>query len=527
MDSKIEPTTAAGQPSEDTSKNNNDYAVGEVHELGGKTQQHDLAKEDIAAELAEMFQGGQGYTQKEVWRLRWKVDLRLIPILWFNVLLPAMDKVSHATAALYGLKTDLNLVGNQYAWIGSVFYFGYLVWCFPSGSLLQKLPIAKTMSGAMMLWGILLIGSGFVKTFSQLMACRFLLGLLEAPIVPGNLLILSMWYTRPEQSLRYGLMYTGLSTCFTGPIGYAIGFIKTDSFHVWSTFFWICGGMTFLYGLVVGIFLPDNPVKAKFISEREKAIAVDRVRINQTGIENKTFKKEQCIEALLDIRVWLMFLFNIWISIPNGGLTNFSPLIVKGLGYTSQRSALLTIPNGIVQTASSYICNGGVFLAVRYMPQYHFRGAFIMFGVIVGLIAAIFLYTLPTTAYHSRLAALYMSFFYLGPYIVALSLIGANTAGHTKKVTVNAMMFIAYCVSNIIAPQFFKTAQAPLYPLGFGAILGSYILSLLTIGVYMALCWYENKRRDARDAAAGAVVHQDTDFKDLTDKQNLHFRYVW
>jgi hypothetical protein len=105
------------------------------------------------------------------------------------------------------------------------------------------------------------------------------------------------------------------------------------------------------------------------------------------------------------------------------------------------------------------------------------------------------------------------------------------------------MMFIAYCVSNIIAPQFFKPSQSPLYPLGFGAILGSYILSLITIAIYMLLCFWENNRRDARDAASGATVHPDTDFKDLTDKQNLvcipvlsaflkligqqHFRYVW
>lgn len=123
-----------------------------------------------------------------------------------------------------------------------------------------------------------------------------------------------------------------------------------------------------------------------------------------------------------------MVLFNLWISIPNGGLTNFSPLIVSGLGYSSQRSSLLTIPNGVIQTASSYICNGGVFLALKFYPKYHFRGVSIMFGIIVGLIAAVFLYTLPLNALHSRLAALWMSFFYLGPYIVALSLVTANTA---------------------------------------------------------------------------------------------------
>ena len=41
--------------------------------------------------------------------------------------------------------------------------------------------------------------------------------------------------------------------------------------------------MTIAYGIVVGLFLPDNPVKARFIKEREKAIAIDRVRVNQTG----------------------------------------------------------------------------------------------------------------------------------------------------------------------------------------------------------------------------------------------------
>ncbi|KUL85747.1 hypothetical protein ZTR_08472 [Talaromyces verruculosus] len=478
--------------------------VGEVYDVGGGGKQHEISIRnsdvDVAAGLAEMFEGGEGYTRKEVVRLRWKLDLRLIPILWFNVLLPAMDKVSNGTAALYGLRQDLHLVGTQYAWVGSIFYFGYLFWSIPSGSILQKLPIAKTISVAMVLWGIILIGSGFVKTFSQLMACRFLLGLLEAPVMPGNMLILSMWYTRPEQSLRYGLMYTGLSTCFTGSIGYAIGFIKTDNFQIWQSFFWICGALTITYGLVIGIFLPDNPVKAKFINQREKAIAIDRVRVNQTGIENKTFKKEQFIEAFCDIRVWLMVLFNLWISIPNGGLTNFSPLIVSGLGYSAQRSSLLTIPNGVIQTASSYICNGGVFLALKFYPKYHFRGISIMFGIIVGLIAAVFLYTLPLDALHT---------------------------GHTKKVTVNAMMFVSYCVSNIIGPQFFKTSEAPLYPLGTGAILGSYVLSLMNISAYMFVCWRENKRRDAYDAAAGEIVHHDTDFRDMTDKQNPHFRYVW
>ncbi|PGG97076.1 hypothetical protein AJ79_09350 [Helicocarpus griseus UAMH5409] len=485
--------------------------------------------EDVAAALADRFFGEEGssYSKEEERRLRWKLDLRLVPLLWFNATLGYLDKMATATCALYGMKEDTKLVGDQYSWVGGAFYFGYLFWCFPSASLLQKFSIPKTMASAQVVWGFILIGMGFSNNFATLIALRVLLGLLEAPIVPGNILVMSMWYTRPEQSLRYGLTYTGLSSMFTGPIGWAIGFIDNTWYNPWRAFFWILGTITVVWALILGYFLPDNPVKSKFLDEREKAIAIDRVRVNQTGIENKQFKREQFIEALTDVKTWLMVAFNLCISIPNGSLTNFSPLIVNGLGYSAQRSALLMMPTGIIQTVSSYICNGGVFLMAKHYPRHQVRGIFIIFGIVVGMIAVIFLYTLPITDLNSRLAALYMSYFYFGPYVVSLSLVSANFSGHTKKVTVNALIFIAYCISNIIGPQFFKNNQAPLYPLGVGAILGSYVLSLILIVMFMVVCWAENCRRDRRDEAARERVHADTDFRDMTDKQNIHFRYIW
>lgn len=111
-------------------------------------------------------------------------------------------------------------IGNRYSWAASAFYFGYLFWCFPSGSLLQRYPVAKTMAGFQILWGIVLIGTGFANSFPAFVALRVLLGALEAPIAPGNFLIMGMWYTRQEQPLRTGLFYTGLSSMITGPLGY-------------------------------------------------------------------------------------------------------------------------------------------------------------------------------------------------------------------------------------------------------------------------------------------------------------------
>jgi MFS family permease len=140
----------------------------------------------------------------------------------------------------------------------------------------------------------------------------------------------------------------GLSVCFTGPIGWGIGFLAGE--HQWRSMFWITGGMTIVWALVIGLFLPDSPVKAKFVNEREKAIVIDHLREDQTGVENKNFKIDQVWECFLDPKTWLMFFFHIFISIPNGGLTNFAPLVIKGLGYTAQRSTLLMMPTGM------YIC---------------------------------------------------------------------------------------------------------------------------------------------------------------------------
>ena len=136
------------------------------------------------------------HSRKEETRLRWKLDWRLVPILWFNITLAAMDKVTTSTAALYGMRADTGLTGDRYSWVGSAFYFGYLFWCLPSGSLLQKFPVAKTMCFVQILWGFVLLGTGWANNFPTLIALRVLLGMLEAPIVPGNFLILGMWYTR-------------------------------------------------------------------------------------------------------------------------------------------------------------------------------------------------------------------------------------------------------------------------------------------------------------------------------------------
>jgi hypothetical protein len=65
--------------------------------------------------------------------------------------------------------------------------------------------------------------------------------------------------------------------------------------------------------------LPDTPMNAWFLTEEEKYHAVTRLASNKTGIVSKVWKWNQAIEAVTDVKTWLLFLFNISINVPNGG----------------------------------------------------------------------------------------------------------------------------------------------------------------------------------------------------------------
>lgn len=56
------------------------------------------------------------------------------------------------------------------------------------------------------------------------------------------------------------------------------------------------------------VFVPDSPVTATQWADREKQPAVERLRDNQTGVENKKMKPKQILEAFLNWKVWAFFL---------------------------------------------------------------------------------------------------------------------------------------------------------------------------------------------------------------------------
>jgi hypothetical protein len=51
--------------------------------------------------------------------------------------------------------------------------------------------------------------------------------------------------------------------------------------------------LTLLLAIAVYLFFPDSPLSAHFLTPKEKAQAILRIKGNHSGIEQKKFKKYQ------------------------------------------------------------------------------------------------------------------------------------------------------------------------------------------------------------------------------------------
>ena len=134
---------------------------------------------------------------------------------------------------------------------------------------------------------------------------------------------------------------------------------------------------------------------------------------------------------------------------------------------------------------------------------------------------------LPQSNQVGRLICYYLTGSYNASFVIILSILTANIAGHTKKVVTNAMIFLGVCAGNIAGPFFYKDDQAPQYSLGIWSMIVSHFIEIaLVLGLRTALAM-ENRRRDREQSEGQGLDLNDTAFSDLTDKENLNFRYVY
>jgi MFS family permease len=102
----------------------------------------------------------------------------------------------------------------------SSLFVGYVLMQIPSNMLITRIKPGIYMSAWMLVWAVVSACSGLVQSYAGLVACRFFLGITEAPFYPGATYMLSIFYTRKEVATRIALLYCAqiLATGFSGLI---------------------------------------------------------------------------------------------------------------------------------------------------------------------------------------------------------------------------------------------------------------------------------------------------------------------
>ncbi|KAF4342253.1 Unsaturated glucuronyl hydrolase [Fusarium beomiforme] len=190
-------------------------------------------------------------TNKELF---WTVNKRILACMLGTYFCQSLDKGTLGFSSVMNIREDANLHGQQFSWLGTILYMGVLVGEYPTNFLLQKLPVGKYLSTNVFSWGVVIACSAAAKDFAGLMVVRFLLGLFASCVQPAFIIMTSMWYTKREQSILTSIWY-----CMTG-----------------------------------------IQLMAKGFNEDQKRLMVERVRANETGIQNKSYKRYQAIEAVTD-----------------------------------------------------------------------------------------------------------------------------------------------------------------------------------------------------------------------------------
>ena len=271
------------------------------------------------ADKAALFiaeHGEVSFDYEEERRVLKRIDYRILPLILGAYFFQQLDKSALSYVSIFGIMEDAHLTSKEYSWLGSVLYIAQLIFQPLAALLLVKLPTGKVIGGAILGWGSAAAIMAACTNFPSLLVLRFLLGSFEAMIAPSLLTVTQMWWRRSEQTLRtmYWTSMNGLTFIVGSLVTYGLGHIESDKIFKYQVIFIFCGVLTVLFGVIFTIFMPDSPMEAKYLSEREKLVAVERLRANQMGVASRKWKWEHVKETFMDIKTLLWFIFVVAIS---------------------------------------------------------------------------------------------------------------------------------------------------------------------------------------------------------------------
>ncbi|KAK1672166.1 major facilitator superfamily transporter [Colletotrichum godetiae] len=452
-----------------------------------------------------------------------KLDMHIVPLVMLLYLFSFLDRVNIGNARLYNLERDLNLQGNQFQVAVSILFVTYIIFEVPSNLVLKLLTPRRWIAFITVSWGIIATLTGLVNSYGALIACRLLLGVVEAGLFPGLNVYLTFFYSKHELALRVGYLF--VSAAIAGGLGgllaYGIGHMEgVAGLSGWRWIMIIEGLPTVVLGVVTYFALPNDAGSAYFLSEEEKAVLVRR-RGREYGNTSSAqeFSRGDMVKAFMDWKVWVFCVAQFGAdTMLYAGFSTFLPTIINGLGtWTAAQVQLLTVP--------CYFLGAVVYMTMAFLSdRTQKRG---LFCVVFGSISVI--------GYGVLISPTSNGVHYFGCFLVAAGLyvvvglplawLPNNSPRYGKRTTASGMQLTIGNCSGVMSSFIYQAIDRPRYIRGHAVTLSMVGMATCMYGFMWYWYWRENKQREGGRVESKYADLSDDELAELGD-ESPRFRYT-
>jgi MFS family permease len=485
-----------------------------VEERIESTPENTQKAEDVARLEALSF----SYTDAEEGRLLMKLDIIVLGYVSGAYLLAYMDRGNIGNANTAGMSKDLGIDDNQYQWLLTVLYLGYIL--FDCQTVFYKIfPARYYVPTVICIWGIIAGACGAAQNFAGMLVLRLLLGIFESSYSPGLAYFFSFFYYRKEMARRLGwyVSIAPLAASFAGSFAYFVT-LHHHAIAGWRVLFLVEGLPAILIGLFGYYWLPSNALDCQFLTEKEKNIARART-VRQVGSSERgrKLKLKEFFWSLLDLKNWLTTIMYFLFNVSYSSLPIYVPAILQGMGYTSIRAQGLSAP--------PYLFAAFVVLFIGFMSdRFQRRGIFLALCSGTGAVGYLILILVDIVAV--KYFALFLVTGGLYPCIgLVLSWVSNNNGNDSKRGAAFILMnFVGQC-GPLLGTHIFPLSEAPLYHKGFYISFGACTLAALLAFVQIAWLKHLNSRLDAKYGSVQEELNIEDEIGNETES-STNFRFI-
>ncbi|KAE8334185.1 hypothetical protein BDV24DRAFT_157005 [Aspergillus arachidicola] len=394
--------------------------------------------------------------------------------------------------------------GNRYSIIILIFFIPYVVFQPLMTVITRKVGPSYFLGGMIILWGAVLVGMGFAKSWKHMAVARALLGLFEAGYFPGCIYLLSSWYTRFDVQKRFAVFYLigCVASSLSGILAFALSQIDgLQGLAGWRWIFIVEGIITGVVGILSVIFLVDFPNRAHkswgFLNEKECAFIVRRINRDRSDGNEEPFSFERFLSPSCDAKIWGFALIFFCTTTVTYAIAYFLPIILKqGMGFSTAASQCLVAPPfvmaGIIMYASAWIGD-----------KRRVRGIIVTFNSLLCIIG------LPMMGFAPSVAIRYIGVFFAvigaNANIPACMAYQANNVrGQWTRAFSSTTLVGAGGIGGIVSGLVFRPEDAPGYRLGIWAAIACNILIIIAVAALSLKLRKLNREAECGERVGGS-----------------------